>query len=502
MLFLVGLSGCIDFELEGVKPDEDEGLRDLVVDPGVIDFGILASNAPITQTVTLTSVGDEPVTVSTIDLSGSTAFMLTWASAELTLQPGESADVIVTYTPASFDDEGQIVVRSDAVEPNQAVDLRGAGTYPGILVTPGSLYFESEYGESVDHEVVVSSIGTSDLDLSELFVQGAQFSAVSGIPDVLPPGETTTISVTYTPEVEGETASGKLWITTNTALGYAIVPLEARQIPPCMGLGEAWDRGLLAGNTEIDGGTFRVENYSADEDVCIDNWYVWIAEESQDLGAGDMDADFGDVYPTGSLTIAPEDYQQFDAGRPAGATWWCMELTQNTQPSKSYVFTGARVPEPLLTYMLAGDQDAVWAWQDLNPVLIAGRTTNFVAMPGGGGSAPVTLRITNMGSMDGTAEVRETIPADYTATGFSQAPVRTEAGEDGATVYVFEVWLDERTITGQYEQTGYDIAEITYTLGVPACTGRQYLEPMQTRWVDSDGTDRVGTANPLVVNCK
>ncbi len=499
MLFMLG--GCMDFDLKGVEEPEAEGLRDLAVDPGLVDFGTLTDGTPVTDTVTLTAVGELPVTVSAIDISGSTAFTITWTSGETTLEPGASADVVVTYTPASFEDRGQLVVRSDAVEPDQAVTLMGAGLYPAILITPASAYFLSEYGETVEQDLVVSSVGTADLDLSDLLVQGAQFSAEGTLPPSLSPGETTTLTVSYAPEVEGETALGKLWLTTNTTLGYAMVPLEGRQGPPCLGLGEAWDRGLLAAHT-LDGGTLEVENRSPDEEVCIDQWYVWLSEESQDMGVGDMDADFGDIYPTGSLGIAPLDALQFVSASASGASWWCLEATQYTQARKDYEFIGARVPEPLLTSMLGRDQEAVWEWEAENPVILAARRTHYVEMPEGGATAPVTLRVLNMGGRGATAEVRETVPAGYTATGFSRAPARTEEGADGATVYVFEVSLVARIETGMYAHTIYDELDITYTLGVPACRGRQYLPPMETRWEDSGGDARVGTANPLVINCE
>ncbi|MES2639978.1 MAG: choice-of-anchor D domain-containing protein [Myxococcota bacterium] len=496
------LGGCIDFELEGIKEPEIEGVRDLLVEPGLVDFGTLSSNAPVTDVVTLTSIGDLPVTLSTIDVSGSTAYTISWASTELVLDPGESTDVIVTYAPASFDDLGAMVVRSDAVEPNQVVQLHGAGLYPAIAIVPGSVSFESEYGETVWSEVVVSSVGTADLDLSDMYVDNAQFTAEGAIPAVLPPGDTTVITVSYTPDVEGETAVGKVWLTTNTEAGFAIVPLEGHQGPPCIGLGEAWDRGLLDAHTQASGSTLYVANLSADDDVCIDHWYVWLSTESQDMGAGDMDGDFGDVYPAGSLGIPRESSLTFHYGTRSDTAWWCMELNQSTQPNAYYEFLGARVPEPLLTYMLAEDQDSVWAWEEENPVMIAARGTNYVSMPGGGGSAPVTLRILNMGGKEGTAEVRETLLDGFSASDFSQAPVRTEAGDDGATVYVFEVTLGARSIGGADTQVVYQEQEITYTMSAPGCGGRQYHAPMETHWDDSEGEARVGTANPLVVNCE
>jgi len=269
----------------------------------------------------------------------------------------------------------------------------------------------------------------------------------------------------------------------------------------CIGLGEAWDRGLLRAHTTAYSSTFQLENRSGDEDICIDNWYVWRSVDSQDLGAGDMDADFGDAYPYGSMTLSAGGDVYYPYGAVRDESWWCMEQTQYTQARKNYTFTGARVPEPLLTYMLDGDQDGVWRWMEDHPVMIGGRGTNYVEVGRGGGTAEITLQLTNMGSVAGAAELRETLPYGWSASGASPAEARTETAADGGTVLVFETALDARVLTDVYDDTLYDTQTFTYTLAIPPCTGRQILTPMETRWRDADGARRAGTANPLVVNC-
>ncbi len=498
---IIGLTGCIETGIERIKDPPVEGDRLLAADPLSVDFGVRSSGAAVAETVVVTSVGELPVTVSSIEVSGSTAYTITQPAPGTILEPGDTLDVVVTYTPATFDDQADLVVRSDAVEPSLVVPLLGAGLYPAIAVEPSSVHFLSEYGETVDEEVVVTSVGTADLVISSQYVEGAWFSAEGALPVTLAPGESTTLSVRYTPEVEGETATGKLWLTTNTAGGFAIVPLDASYGVPCIGLGEAWDRGLLHAETLLNGLTFDVSNRSTEEDLCIDRWYVYLSEDSQDLGAGDMSGDYGGDYPIGSLEIPVSDNLLFNASASTDAAWWCMEHTQYTDRNQEYEFIGAYVPEPLLTYMRASDQDGVWDWMDDNPVMIAARGTNYLAVSPAGGAGSVTLRVLNMGGEAGDAEVRESVPAGWSASAFSVAPDRTEAGREGATVYVWDVSLDAREETGLYDPTTYDEQLITYTLTVPACRGRQYADEMSTAWTDSDGTLRTATANPLVVNC-
>lgn len=497
----LALAGCSDFALEKVAEPQEEGTRILTATPDLVEFGVLGAGATAAETVTLRSTGTLAVSIASLQVSGSSAYTIAWPETDDLLEPDEELDVVVTYVPVSHDDQASLVAESDAVDPRLVVAILGAGTWPAIAVDPSSVYVETSYELPVEEVVLVESVGTADLVVSDMVVEGASFSAEADLPFTLAPGETAPITVTYTPIEEGETAIGKLWLTTNTPDGYAIVPLEGRDVQPCIGLGEAWDRGFLDAHTQGDGLTFEVENLSGDTDVCIDDWYVWLSEGSQDLGAGDMDGDAGGTYPAGSLTLAAGSSIEFDASGSRGPAWWCMEQTQYTSPNQDYDFTGARVPEPLLSSMRGSDQGSVWDWMAANPVVIAGRWTNYVEVSEGGGSAPVSLRILNMGGQSAVAEVRETLPEGWSMTAASPPPAWEETDDNGGTVYVWQVSLDARVETDLYSPTGYDEETLTYTIGVPPCRGRQVLTPMETSWEDGDGVARTDTANPLVVRC-
>lgn len=500
-ILLLGSIGCSEFGLKRTDLDPQELKADLSVDPEFLDFGVVPSGSAADGVVTLTSVGTLPVTISALDLEDSDAFTLTDTFEETVLDPGESTDVIIGYVPATHLDQGNLVVHSDAVEPTTAVPLTGEGEYPWYEVDPSPVYLVSQLGEEVTEDVVVTSTGTTDLELYGMVLQADQFTVDGHLPVTLSPGQSTVLTVTYYPEEAGETVTGKLWLDTNTSAGSVMVPLQGHMLPVCMGLGEAWDKGEL----EASMGHFnslKVSNLSGENDICIDSWYVWLSNNSQDLGAGDMNGDAGDDYPLGSLGIGLGRSLTFKAEGYSGPAWYCMEETQYTSGAQTYTFTGARVPEPMLTYMLNGDQEGSWAWQLDNPVMIAGRGTNLVDVSPSGGSATVTLRILNMGGAAGTAEVREPIPPGYSASGFSKAPIATETNDDGDTVYVFSVSLAARTETDLYSPTLYDEADISYTLTVPSCDGRTYFTPMETRWTDSDGVERTDTANPLAIVCE
>ena len=494
--------GCSDFELNGVKESAEAGYRQLQVDPVQVDFGVRQDLSEVTELVTLTSIGSSAVTVSDLSLSGSGAFTVTALSGDLLIEPGESADVAVAYTPLTWDDQADLIVQSDAVEPSMRVGLYGAGLFPGIEIDPVSVAFTSVSGESVHEEITLRSVGTADLDLSQMVVQGEEFTVTGEIPLLLAPGEETVLDATWQPLVEGEISSGKIWLTTNTAEGFSVVPLEGEWPAPCMGLGEAWDRGLLDASSMFDGSTLDLINLSSEEEICIDTWYIWRAPSSQDLAAGSMEDQPGELFPSGTLTMAPGTELQFGPGAMSGPSWWCVEHTQYTSPNKAYVFTGARVPEPLYSWMLEGDQDAIWDWMDENPVVLAARQTNYVELPASGGSAEVTIEVLNAGSMASTAEVWETIGEGFSASGFSLDPDHVIDNKNGSISYVFYVDLDARDLTGSSTDTDYDALQISYTLSTSECTGRETFSPMMTMWTDGSGTERTDTAIPLVVACE
>lgn len=500
-LVLAGLVGCSEWDLNAIGDDPEELVAELIADPEALSYGVVTDGDVRAEVVTLLSVGTLPVTISAMEIADSEAFTLTNPLGETTLQPGESTEVLITYSPETLLDQGFLVVKNDGVEPKLAVPLTGESEYAALEADPSPAYLHSYAGEEVEEDVRVTSIGTTDLHIDGMVVQADQFTVEADLPVVLRPGESTVLHVTYYPIEPGETVTGRVWLDTNTAASSELVPLEGHQDPLCVGLGEAWDDGDVSA-TLGQFSRFKVTNGSATTDICQDAWYVWLSDGSQDLGAGDMNGDMGDDYPFGSLGIGHGDSLSFKSAGDSGASWYCMEQTQYTSGAKSYSFTGARVPEPLLSYMLDGDQDGSWAWQLDNPVMIAGRGTNLVDLSTAGGTASVTLRVFNMGGMAGSVEIREPVPAGYSASGFSRTPSFTEAGEDGDTIYGFNVSLDARTETDLNSPTHYDEVEITYTLTVPACEGRTYVTPMETRWTDGDGYARTGTANPLTIRCE
>lgn len=88
--------------------------------PAVLDFGRVPIRGTYTRTVTLTNTGTEPVAVSDIAAEGLPA---TFTPAGLSIEPGQAADVTVTYSPVDY---------ADGIEATATVasnDYRGARSF-------------------------------------------------------------------------------------------------------------------------------------------------------------------------------------------------------------------------------------------------------------------------------------------------------------------------------------------------------------------------------------
>lgn len=107
---------------------------ELQVDPPTYDFGTLEVGDLASATITVSNVGDGPLTISSLDWTPSDADMALADAGQLTatpavLGPGEAAEVTITYSPsAAGPDEGSLLITSDdPTTPTEGAQLFGAG---------------------------------------------------------------------------------------------------------------------------------------------------------------------------------------------------------------------------------------------------------------------------------------------------------------------------------------------------------------------------------------
>lgn len=498
---LLFLWGCSDHGLVTMT-EHTVPRRVLAVSPGSLNFGGLPAGASATAEVTITSVGTATVALEALVVPDAReAYAITWAGDGRRLAPGESIDATVRYTPQSRDDRSQALLYSDAVDAVLPVALYGGRLEPALTVSPSNVVFTSQAGEPVSKPVTLTNVGETRLVVTEADLGDWRFTLPrDALPLVLAPEAFATLSVTYTPAGEVDLAHDVLVFSGPDA--HAPPVRLAGEWMPCLGLAEAWSRSLLdiysSGHNDI-----ILENRSSDTDLCMDRWYVYISEETQDAGAGDPWLDPGGDYPLGSIVLRPGEQLALPYAGTDDPHWWCMEETHVTAPTDNFTFLGAAVPEPLLSEMLDRNQDGVWSWMRSNPVMLAGRDRHEVTVGPDRAPVDVDLVVLNMGQQPGTASVTETIPAGFVAEGFSVPPDATIPLATGQTSYRFDgISLAGAEPTPRDQHSIYDRWQLRYTLRpVTDCLGRYQSAPPRTAWADEDGVARSAEGSPMVLRC-
>ena len=229
----------------------------------------------------------------------------------------------------------------------------------------------------------------------------------------------------------------------------------------CLTLWQAHARGWLWVESG-DGATVNFTNVGA-YDVCIDERGLYTSESTPSAFAS------GDVVGTvelapaetltlyyGSWTTDNSTYMPY-LGNDA---WWCLINYTPTVGGHVYDWYGEEVPEVLSSFVESGwdvDSDGVddledwaaawgvqaqytvWDYQAANPVLTAGKVAEA-----DGGEILVTVTARNVGFIDGSGELVDTIPAGWTAA-FDVAPDAEVENADGS---LSVTWLVDVAGTG------------------------------------------------------
>jgi hypothetical protein len=498
------LLACSDQGINRIDDDgEGGGDRVLQVLPEVLDFGEVAAGTVATDTFIVTSLGGGTVELEPLYVHGSGTFTFLGDPLPETLAPGASVEVEVAYEPATSDDHASVVIESDAEVPRINVELLGVGVMPDLVFDPQQVSLRSYDGNTVYGSFIARNEGVVDLDVESWVLQGESFEVETDLPGVLGPGEETVVDVTWYPQVEG-TELGYFWAASNDPDGNELATLEGFFQLPCLGLHEAVTRGWADLRSTYHG--IQVTHQGEDLDICIDRWYVYVSEQTQDAGAGDPAYIESDVYgEDGSVVLAQGESITFTYASAGSPSWWCVEQTQVTDTAEIFHFTGAQVPPMLLDTMLSGGFDPqtdVWADIQDNPVFIVGRERGWTTTVAGG-TTFIEIEVTNMGRVEGSGVVYETIPAGMTASDWSAEPIEVTEDDEGAVTYGFEVVLDAAKDTEQDVQTVYDTQTISYLLELDdeACTARSRVPEPIAQWTDASGFTRQALGSPFIVEC-
>jgi hypothetical protein len=102
----------------------------LTADPSAIDFGEVEVDQTGTASTTLTNPGDLPVEVTGVTITGSAAYTVT-TELPITIGPGQSADLAVSFSPAAVGAfTATVDVEHDGDNSPVAIALSGTGVTP------------------------------------------------------------------------------------------------------------------------------------------------------------------------------------------------------------------------------------------------------------------------------------------------------------------------------------------------------------------------------------
>jgi hypothetical protein len=199
----------------------------LTVNPTAVNFGNVPLNTTPNKTVTLTSSGTAPVTITAANVTGS-GFSVSGASFPLTLNSNQTASLQVQFDPSAAGSvSGLLSIASDATGGTVKVQLTGTGTVatsPHLTVSTSSLSFGNVAVNSTSTlPVTLTSSGTAPVTISSAAISGAAFTdSGATLPVTLNPNQSVTVNVQFKPSTTGQ-ATGQLTIASDSSTGASSV---------------------------------------------------------------------------------------------------------------------------------------------------------------------------------------------------------------------------------------------------------------------------------------
>jgi hypothetical protein len=230
----------------------------LAVSAGGLSFGNVTVNTSTTRSLTLTSTGTAPVTVSSAEITGA-GFTLVGGTLPVTLDPTQSIMLQVQFTPTTTGSaNGRLtIISNSSTGSTTVVSLSGTGIAalnPELTVSAGNLNFGNVTVNTVATlALTLTSTGTSPVTVDSASISGSEFTFVGGsLPATLGPTQPVTLQVRFSPGTTGS-ASGELTITSNSISGStSVIDLTGRAIagnPQLTISADSLDFGSIAINT-------------------------------------------------------------------------------------------------------------------------------------------------------------------------------------------------------------------------------------------------------------
>lgn len=228
VLLPLAVLGCSESSLTSLQGSKAGDGPQIEVTPVSLDFGVLAeSDETSVRSFVIRSIGNEDLTLESIDLSGqaSSSFTVLTADIEGMILPvGAEQMVEVAFLPLGANQQSaQAIVTSDAENsPKFPVALLGEGAIAELRITPDPMDFGRTYvGCDKDNLVTMQNVGTDALTIHNISLSGDEFEIFDEsitLPLTLQPDESVSMDMTFTPFLEGE-SDGVLTVLSDEPMG-------------------------------------------------------------------------------------------------------------------------------------------------------------------------------------------------------------------------------------------------------------------------------------------
>lgn len=240
----------------------DDPVCDIAVSPANLDFGLQATGQIFAMPLAVSNEGDDELLVSGVTVTGN-AFTTDFQE-QFAIQPGESHELIVTFTPEQMENyaEALTIISDDPDEPEVHVQLQGTGAEPRITVTPETVNFNPiNVGVSGTAAITVQNTGNANLTVSSVTIEGLYFSIDFNAEITIVPESSQNLTVTFAPETYGEYA-GLVTISSSD-------PTQNQIAIALSGVGLAPD--IVLGQASLDFGNVNPNGESTDQILTISN---------------------------------------------------------------------------------------------------------------------------------------------------------------------------------------------------------------------------------------
>jgi hypothetical protein len=309
---MLSITGCVGVTGAPTAPTQKSesvpAASAISVSPSSINFGSVAVDGTVSQSVTISNTGGASLTVTKASASAS-GFTIVGMSFPLVIKPGSHSSLDVVFSPRSTAPvSGTVSIASDATNSPSSVSVSGTGIAATALLNAGvpSINFGSvSVGASGVLAVSMTNGGNSNITISGVSSSSGRFTT-NGVSTgmVLTSGQSAALDVTFSPTSAGS-STGSIAVESNATNSPAIISVSGsgnQTIPHSAKL--TWDASpsVVAGynvyRSAISGGPYTRLNASsvsllsyADPTVAPGNVYYYTVTAVASDGAESVNSD-------------------------------------------------------------------------------------------------------------------------------------------------------------------------------------------------------------------